>query len=215
MKKAAIFDLDGTLLDTSRDIGLALETTLGTTFTLEQVNRFIGHGLRNAAKAAMLELGQSPTEDEISQATVRLIDNYRKVPVRYTCPYPTVVETLRELASRNIPLGVYSNKEQDLLETVLGICLPDIPFCLVAGRNGQYEAKPSSQPIHAFCNLCNVQLSDILYVGDSDVDFKTASAAGADYRILTTGSRPADKLKAAGVDPNCLIDSLSEILREF
>ena len=164
-KKAVIFDLDGTILDTTKDIGIALGKTLGTSLPEDQTARFLGRGLRNAVISAANELGIQI--DDADTTTERLIEFYRQVPVLYTCPYPGVVELLRFLNNHDVPVCVYSNKEQDLADTILGICFPDITFEMVAGMHGKYEAKPSSQAIDAFCAKTNMQKKDILYVGDS------------------------------------------------
>ena len=74
--KAFIIDLDGTLLDTTKDIGLALGKVFGTTFTDSQTDRFVGRGLRNAVKAAAEEIGQA--DADIDNLTEKLIDFYRE-----------------------------------------------------------------------------------------------------------------------------------------
>lgn len=207
--KAFIIDLDGTLLDTTKDIGLALGKVFGTTFTDSQTDRFVGRGLRNAVKAAAEEIGQA--DDDIDNLTEKLIDFYRDVPVLYTKPYPGAVELLSELNARNLPICIYSNKEQDLTETILGICFPGIRFSIVAGMHGKYESKPSSQAIEAFLSLVNVTKQEALYVGDSEVDFKTASNACIDFRILTTGTRSKESLLESGVPEAAMIDSLYSV----
>lgn len=207
--KAFIIDLDGTLLDTTKDIGLALGKVFGTTFTDSQTDRFVGRGLRNAVKAAAEEIGQA--DADIDNLTEKLIDFYREVPVLYTKPYPGAVELLSELNARNLPICIYSNKEQDLTETILGICFPGIRFSMVAGMHGKYESKPSSQAIEAFLSLVNVPKQEALYVGDSEVDFKTASNACVNFRILTTGTRSKESLLESGVPEAALIDSLYSV----
>lgn len=207
--KAFIIDLDGPLLDTTKDIGLALGKVFGTTFTDSQTDRFVGRGLRNAVKAASEEIGQA--DADIDNLTEKLIDFYREVPVLYTKPYPGAVELLSELNARNLPICIYSNKEQDLTETILGICFPGIRFSIVVGMHGKYESKPSSQAIEAFLSLVNVPKQEALYVGDSEVDFKTASNACVDFRILTTGTRSKESLLESGVPEAALIDSLYSV----
>ena len=152
-KKAVIFDLDGTILDTTKDIGIALGKTLGTSLPEDQTARFLGRGLRNAVISAASELGIQI--DDADATTERLIEFYRQVPVFYTCPYPGVVELLRFLNNHDVPVCVYSNKEQDLADTILGICFPDITFEMVAGMHGKYEASrsrgaPTSLPISTY-----------------------------------------------------------------
>ncbi|MBR4427355.1 MAG: HAD family hydrolase [Spirochaetales bacterium] len=207
--KAFVFDLDGTLLDTTKDIGLALGKALGHKFTDEQVMAFVGRGLRNAVKAAVEFLGRE--DADIDAHTASLIGFYREVPVFYTKPYPGATELLNTLSERRIPFCVYSNKEQDLTETILGICFKGIAFSLVAGMHGPYECKPSSQAIDAFIANVGVEKSDILYIGDTEVDYKTAVNSDVDCLIVTNGMRTKADLLAGGVPEGVMVQSLQSV----
>ena len=204
--KAFVIDLDGTLLDTTKDIGLALEKTLSCSFTDSQIDSFVGRGLKNAVKAAVEEKGLK--DADLDELTNKLIDFYREVPVLHTKPYPGAVELLSDLNAKGLPICIYSNKEQDLTETILGICFKGIRFSMIVGMHGKYEPKPSSQAIDAFLSKVGVDKNDALYIGDSDVDFKTASNACMNYRILTSGTRSKKSLLEAGVPKDFLIDDL-------
>ncbi len=213
MKKAAIFDLDGTLLNTTKDIGLAMSKAMDHEFTDEQINRFIGNGLRNAIKAAAAELGL--VDPDIDALNERLHAEYRKVPVLHTVPFPGVNETLQKLLAEGKLVSVYSNKAQDLAETVMKICFPDTPFVMVVGRDGKYGNKPSSLAVDVFCERTGLSKDEVLYVGDSEVDYRTAVNSQVDYRILTWGSRPRASLLASGVPEDHLIDRMTDILPLF
>ena len=207
--KAVVFDLDGTLLDTAKDIGLALERTLDTHFTVEQVKHFVGRGLRNAVIAAAGATGlQNPDMDRLFE---RLLEFYRQTPVLHTKPFPTVVEALRMLSDKNIPICVFSNKEQDLAETVVHTCFPDVEFTMIVGMHGKYEGKPSPQAVEAFSELVGIDKDHVLYVGDSEVDFKTAVNAKVPYRILTYGTRTEEALLGSGVPEENLIPDMSSL----
>lgn len=169
----------------------------------------MGRGLRNAIINASREIGYRC--DDIDTLLQRLLDFYREVPVKYTTPYPGVMEFLRDLNERKAPICVYSNKEQDIAESVLHICFPNIIFAQITGMNGKYEMKPSSQAIIEFSKLVKVNLSDMLYVGDSEVDFKTAENAGMDYRILTWGMRKKEDLLESGVPKEVLVSDIGQI----
>ena len=212
-KKAVIFDLDGTILETTADIGLALGKTFGTAFTDEQTASFVGRGLRNAVIAAASYLGIVDYDADI--LTERLIDFYRQVPVLHTHPFPGVVELLRFLNARSIPVCVYSNKEQDLAEKVLRTCFPDISFSMIVGMHGLYEAKPSSQAVDAFCEKTGIGKASMLYIGDSEVDFRTAVNSGVDYLILTWGMRSKENLLGSGVPQEVLIPDLNGLESYF
>ena len=208
-KKAVVFDLDGTLLDTTKDIGLALERTLDTRFSDEQVNRFVGRGLRNALIDAADEIGlKDPDVDALFE---RLLYFYRQTPVLYTKPYPTVIDSIGMLSEKGIPICVFSNKEQDLAETVVHTCFPGVEFTMIVGMHGKYEGKPSPQAIEAFSELVGVSKENVLYVGDSEVDFKTAVNAQVPYRILTYGTRTEEALLGSGVPKENLIPDMSSL----
>ena len=207
--KAVVFDLDGTLLDTTKDIGLALERTLDTHFTDEQVNRFVGRGLKNALIAAAQEKGLvGPDIDALNE---RLLYFYRQTPVLHTKPYPTVMDAIGMLSVKNIPICVFSNKEQDLAETVVHTCFPDVEFTMIVGMHGKYEGKPSPQAVEAFCENVGLPKESVLYVGDSEVDFKTAVNSKVPYRILTYGTRTKEALLGSGVPEENLIPDMSSL----
>lgn len=207
--EAVVFDLDGTLLDTTKDIGLTLERTLETQFTDEQINRFVGRGLKNALIDAADEIGlKDPDMDALFE---RLLYFYRQTPVLYTKPYPTVMDALDMLSEKNIPVCVFSNKEQDLAETVVYSCFPGVRFAMVVGMHGKYEGKPSPQAIEAFSALVGVSKDKLLYVGDSEVDFRTAVNAQVPYRILTYGTRTEEALLGSGVPAESLIPDMSSL----
>ena len=207
--KAIVFDLDGTLLDTTKDIGLALERTLDTHFTDEQVNRFVGRGLKNALIAAAQEKGL--VDPDIDALNERLLYFYRQTPVLHTKPYPTVMDAITMLSEKNIPICVFSNKEQDLAETVVHTCFPGVKFTMIVGMHGEYEGKPSPQAVDAFCSIVGEDKESVLYVGDSEVDFKTAVNSKIPYRILTYGTRTKEALIGSGVPEENLIPDMSSL----
>ncbi|MBR2281870.1 MAG: HAD family hydrolase [Spirochaetales bacterium] len=209
LKRGIVFDLDGTLLNTTKDIGLAIGRTLEHEFTDSQINRFVGRGLKNAIINASAEIGFR--FDDADALLQRLLNFYRQVPVRYTRPYPGVTGFLQDLNRANIPVCVYSNKEQDIAESVLKISFPNITFAQITGMNGKYEMKPSSQAIEAFSKLVKIPVSDMLYVGDSEVDHLTAKAADMDYRILTWGMRTKEDLLGSGVPEEVLVSDIDQI----
>lgn len=208
--KAVLFDLDGTILNTIGDINAALNKTLGTNFTNEQCKNFVGNGLRNAIKNAVKEANLSNVN--IDEAFTKLVENYKQCPVKYTTPFPGVQDFLKELEKQKIAIGVFSNKEQELAQTVIHTCFPKNHFVVVIGMHGGYEPKPSGQAVRAFCQKAGCEVQDLLYVGDSEVDYQTAVNAGAKMRILTWGTRSRGQLLASGVPESVLISSISEIV---
>ncbi len=206
MLKAILFDLDGTLLNTIADINCALNKTLGTSFTTDDCSRFVGNGLMNALKAALSTIGK--TDVSAPALFEQFVANYRSCPVKYTKPYPGIVELLEELQHKGIGLGVYSNKEQVLTGTIVRTCLPSVKFDMVVGMHGGYEPKPSSQAIEAFCAKVGCSMDELLYVGDSEVDYRTGMNANVATAILTWGFRSKENLLGSGVPESLFVDDI-------
>lgn len=211
--KAVLFDLDGTILNTIGDINAAINKTLGTNFSNEQCKGFVGNGLRNAIKAAVQKAELK--DIDIDEAFKQLIENYKQCPVKYTTPFPGVQAFFNEMEKRGIALGVFSNKEQELTQTVIHTCFPDNTFTMIVGMHGGYEPKPSGQAVLAFCEKAGCGLEQLLYVGDSEVDYRTAQTAGAEVRILTWGTRTREQLLASGVPEEVLVPCISELTSFF
>ncbi len=210
--KAVLFDLDGTILDTVGDINAALNKTLGTYFTDKQCMKFVGNGLKNAIKNAVESANLKNVD--LDEAFTELVENYKMCPVKHTKPYPDVQEFLDKLQQKNIAIGVFSNKEQVLAQTIIHTCFPHTNFTMIVGMHGGYEPKPSGQAVLAFCKKAGCTVNDLLYVGDSEVDYKTALSAGAKVRILTWGMRTREQLLASGVPESVLISQICDIKLE-
>lgn len=204
--KAVLFDLDGTILNTIGDINAALNKALGTNFTNEECKGFIGNGLKNAIKAAVQYANLK--DINLDDTFYRLVEFYKLSPVKYTTPFPGVQDFFDELEKRNIAIGVFSNKEQELAQTIIHRCFPNTKFAMIIGMHGGYEPKPSAQAVLAFCKEVGYSIDELLYVGDSEVDYQTALNAGAKMRILTWGTRTREQLMAKGVPAVVLIDKL-------
>ena len=212
MLKAVLFDLDGTLLDTIADINCALNKTLGTFFTDAQCQLFVGNGLMNAIKKALKELPQTERPSASLQSLFdTLIDNYKKSPTQYTKPYPGIESLLLALQEKGIRQGVFSNKEQSLAQTVVKTCLPAINFSMIIGMHGGYEPKPSSQAVLAFCEKVGCLKDEIVYIGDSEVDYATGMNANVKTIILTWGMRSKEFLKSKGIPTSLLVDNIEEL----
>ena len=208
--KAVLFDLDGTILDTVGDINAALNKTLGTSFTDQQCMNFVGNGLKNAIKNAAESANLKSLN--LDEAFTELVENYKRCPVKYTKPYPGVQKFLDQLEEKNIIIGGFSNKEQILTQTIIRTCFPHTKFTMIIGMHGGYEPKPSGQAVLAFCEKAGCNIEELLYVGDSEVDYKTALNAGVETRILTWGMRTREQLMSSGVPEKILVSSVSEIV---
>lgn len=215
-KKAVLFDLDGTLLDTISDINAALNKTLGSSISDLQCKAFVGRGLRNALKDAMTYLGlEIPSSEADFEKLYSVFEaNYAASPVVYTKPYEGITELLLTLHEKGIKMGVFSNKEQPLAEYVLSTCLPDV-FSFVVGMHGKYPGKPHTDAPEAFMKLCGCQVSDLVYVGDGETDWKTGCNTGCKTVMVTWGFRTKEQLRSSGVPLSVMVSDSKELLSEL
>jgi phosphoglycolate phosphatase len=132
---------------------------------------------------------------------------------RTTAPYPGVPEMLSELQKRGVPLAVLSNKPHPMTTKVVSAVLPSWKFEVVLGAEAKFARKPDPGGALEIARRLNVEPKRIVYVGDSDTDMRTATAADMRAVGALWGFRDAAELTAAGADvvvrhPSEIVDLL-------
>ena len=215
MYKAIIFDLDGTLLDTIDDLGNSANSMLQRygfpTHPIDLYRTIIGSGMNNLIERSMPP-GTSP---EIQQEGLALFRNtlYPEHCMDQTVPYEGIPELLATLAARGLPMGVCSNKDDRLTKKLITALFPDIPFRSIIGHRDGIARKPDPAQAFLVADELGVEPKDILYVGDSGVDMRTAHNAGMTPLGVVWGYRSREVLvenRAAG-----LAETAEDILRFF
>ena len=214
--QVALFDLDGTLLDTARDIASALNRTVAeydkAAFSDEEVRRMIGRGSPVLIERAATARSMTLDEDMREHMLERFFHHYEEV--EHTGPsstraYPGAQEVLMRLRARGVVMAVVTNKQQRfavvLLERLGLAGLLD----LIVGGDTCERRKPDPQPLLFACSALQVRPADAVMVGDSVNDAEAARAAGMPMVCMTYGYNE-------GRDPrelNCaaFLDSLSEL----
>ncbi|MCZ6698002.1 MAG: HAD-IA family hydrolase [Planctomycetota bacterium] len=210
---ACIFDLDGTLVDSLRDIATALNSALDDLnlprVDLRSVRDWVGDGLPALCRRAQ------PRADETT--VKRLVEcaarHYRNHCVDHTRPYPNILAMLKLLRSKGLPLAVISNKPHDLVElTLRGLGLIQY-FEEVRGFVDEREKKPC--PKHAIQVASNFECAPrlVCLIGDSPVDIRTARNAGMIAVAVAWGFRKIGELEAER--PDFLVHSPDEIISLF
>jgi phosphoglycolate phosphatase len=179
-KRAIIFDLDGTLLDTLTDIGdsvnrMLLEYGFGE-HTLDDYRRFIGNGLKILITRALPIAGRS--EEMVTACVRRAREIYWDNWNRKTKPYDGIMELLDALEAKQIAKAVLSNKPHDFTVKYVEAYFDGYTFAAVMGQNDHFPAKPDPAAALDIAHSLDIPPSAFLFVGDSAVDMKTALSAG-------------------------------------
>jgi phosphoglycolate phosphatase len=183
-----VFDLDGTLVDSRRDLAESANTLLAAcgcaTRSEEDIGRMVGDGAATLVARAFAAGGCPAPPD----ALARFLGIYESRLLRFTRPYTDMADVLASLAPR-MPLAVLTNKPLASTRRILdGLDLarffrPD----LVLGGDGPMPRKPDPTALRTLCDRVGVDPSDVLMVGDSVVDWQTARAAGTRVCLASYG----------------------------
>jgi phosphoglycolate phosphatase len=210
--RAVLFDLDGTLLDTLRDIADAMNAVLARLrlpgHPPVDYRLFVGEGVTRLVERALPE--ERRDGELIRRAEAMLDEEYAHRWNATTRPYPGIPGLLDELAARGVPLAVLSNKPDDFTLLTVSRLLPAWRFHPVMGARPGVPRKPDPAAALEIAGILGIVPSDILYLGDSGVDMRTARAAGMHPVGALWGFRSAAELNEAGAA--ALVGSPAELL---
>jgi phosphoglycolate phosphatase len=209
MRRAVIFDLDGTLVDTLGEIASGLNKGLATVgarpHAPSRVRGWVGAGvdvLVARALPAGLEHRRGTVVEEVERA-------YEQSAGALSRPYAGIEAVVRELSDRGTALAVLTNKPQAIAEVVVERYFPGL-FASVVGVGADGRRKPSPEPLLELLAELGVSPGGSALVGDSEVDVETARRAGVAVAAVTWGFRSREQL--AATSPNWLIDDPARIL---
>ncbi|MDE6630377.1 MAG: HAD family hydrolase, partial [Bacteroidales bacterium] len=198
--KAVIFDLDGTLIDSKEDLGLATNRVLCgrgyAAWPVEQYGIFMGHGLRALTEQALPEA--SRTNEEIDRCHALILEDYGRNCMVKTRLYAGIDKVLDYLAEKGVRMGVLTNKPHAIACRIVEGLLGAWHFDFVQGGQEGLPLKPEPDGVHRFCRQVQVEPGETLFVGDSDVDVMTASNAGLCCLGVSWGFRGRRELEEAG-----------------
>ena len=204
-----VFDLDGTLVDSSEDLAAAVNATLAAVapgapaLPHAQVRALIGSGARNLVARS---LQAAAVERPVEEVLPVFLDRYRSCLLDRTRPYPGVREALERLADRR--LAVLSNKPGEMSRAILaGLGLAD-RFFRVWGAGDVPGRKPDPAGLRLLLADAGVEPRQAAIVGDSAIDVRTGRAAG----VATVGvSYGFDAASFADDPPDACVDDLREL----
>lgn len=210
--KAAMFDLDGTLLDTLDDLGDScnhvIEAAGYPTHPVEAYKYFVGEGIEMLVTRALPEDQRSA---ENAAATVdKLKAHYAGNWANKTRPYDGIVELLASLTALGLALTVLSNKPDEATKQVIGHFFPDTKFKIVRGARHDLPKKPDPSGALNIAGKLGITPAEFIYIGDTATDMKTAVSAGMYPVGVSWGFRAVEELRNNGA--KLLIDEPSELL---
>lgn len=204
-----IFDLDGTLVDSSKDIAWSANRTLEemghVSRTYEEIKSSIGWGIAHL----MNELIPGSTEHELHKARNIFLRHYGSHLHVDTDYFEGVRETIDGFLEKGIKLTIATNKPIDLTEELLASMGERHKYEVVLGGDSVENKKPHPEPVHKILDALNGVPSSTVFVGDSPVDCHSANSAGATSVGAVYGFRGRAELVEAKAD--YLIDKFVEL----
>ena len=196
----AIFDLDGTLLDSLEDLHLSTNVALAEhglpARSLEEVRRFVGNGIRKLVERAV-PAGTGAAEQEAVYED--FCAHYAAHCEDNTGPYPGIRDLLDRLRGAGVRLAVVSNKGDFAVQELVARQFPGA-FDAILGENeaAGIRKKPAPDMVEAALARMGDDRDGMVYIGDSEVDVQTAASVGCPCISCTWGFRSVDDLLAAG-----------------
>ncbi len=194
---ALIFDLDGTLIDASRDIHFCAAAVLEEeglpTLDHPTVSSFIGGGVEKLIERCLRAVEGEDTPERRRRMYDRFLQLYPEA-VERTVLFPGVRETLEGLKAEGYRLALCTNKPQAPTHAVLRHLGIDHLFDAFAFGDEDFPRKPDPAPVRHLIDQLHARR--FLYVGDSEVDAQAAEAAGLPMALYTGGHRntPVEEL---------------------
>ena len=178
--KAVIFDLDGTLADTYKDIAASVNRALKLRnfpeLPEEEYREKAHWGLK---RLSFLSLpSQARNEETAALLAADVLRFYAETPLVYSLPYPGIPELVAELARKRIKTAVLTNKPDPVAQKVIAGLFPHGSFTHVQGEISGKPLKPDPACVWEFLIDLDLTPADIIFAGDSEIDMETALAAG-------------------------------------
>lgn len=198
--KAAVFDLDGTLLDSLHDIASSMNASLRKLgFPEHPIGDYkihVGDGISILARRVIPAAHH--TDELLAKCVAGMREEYARNWASTTRPYEGIPELLDELEERGLKLAVLSNKPDDFTKQIVSALMPRWKFDPVFGARPGIPHKPDPAGAREIARQLNVDCVDCVFIGDTHADIRTAIGAGMYPVGVLWGFREIQELTNAG-----------------
>jgi len=203
--RAAIIDLDGTMLDTIPDFHVAINgmrAELGlTAITQEQIALMVGKGSENLIRSVLaLDWDESRIEAAFAQAMDAYQRHYLSINGNYSTLFPQVIEGLTAMKANGLRLACVTNKPISFTTPLLKLKGLDQFFEVVYGGDSLPRKKPDPLPLQTVCADFGLQPAQVVAIGDSSNDAQAARAAGCPVLTVPYGYNHGESIHETDSD---------------
>lgn len=215
MKKAVIFDLDGTLADSLESMQYCSNYAIGTCgfpeIPLEKFKIFVGDGAETLIRRCLAYSGD--VEGEYFEKAFLQYQMFFKEHCMYRVkPYDGICSMLEELKKNGIKIAVFSNKPHERTVDVVESLFGKGYFDEILGQSNKRPKKPHPDGVFYLAEKMQVSMEDVVYVGDTNTDMMTGKSANAWTVGVLWGFRDREELEKFRAD--VIIDKPSDILQQ-
>lgn len=190
----AIFDLDGTILDTLQDLHLCVNYALQKNHlperTLSEIRQFVGNGIRKLIERSV----PADLPEKIDPVYEDFTSYYPQHYADHTMPYAQIPEVIQTIRNAGLLTAVVSNKADYAIQSLCETYFPGL-FDSVAGEKTGIPRKPAPDSVLSVLTALQCSPDQAVYIGDSEIDIQTAKNAGLSCISVTWGFRSEAFLK--------------------
>ena len=206
-----LFDLDGTLIDSSKDIVIAVNYTLKELGlpqkSEEEIIKHVGYG----GKKLIQGLIGSINPDLVDSGVEIFKKFYFENPVRHTKLYPGVLETFKILKNKNAKIGIVTNKYENISIKILNKLGIVKYIDIIVGGDTTSKRKPDPDPILFAVNNLEANLEKTVMIGDSEVDIQAGKRSGVKTILVLHGF--GDKNKSLNEKPDIVVENFQHLFK--
>lgn len=204
-----VFDLDGTLIDSSPDIILSAKHVIEKFSLPKREDAFIADCIGGGARALVKKCAGDVSQDLLEAATEEFMRYYQQNCAVKSCLYEGVAETLEKLKDSGVTMAVATMKVRQATLKMLEDYHIDHYFSAVVTMDDVLKGKPDPECIQKILRERNFDQSQAIIVGDSPADINAGVNAGVKTCAVTYGFGAADTL--AGLSPDYMIDKFGSL----